>query len=210
MSHDAGVWAAAIATLAAFSYLTGADNPVWLVAEHVYMALAFGYTVAYTWQNTLHPIVVGGPTSPGIATGAWWLIIPVLFALLVYLRYSPTWRWVARYPMSLWLGYGAGVILANVPKTFMGQVVASFYPLWGPKPLATYIDGWVLLLTLLGTLAYFFFTVERRGRAMKVAAGVGRWTLMVALGASFASTVLFRWTLAYGQVTFLVHTWLGL
>jgi hypothetical protein len=210
VSTDPGVWAAAVATLMVFSYLLDADNPAWLLIEHIYMALAFGYTIAYAWQNTLRPLFVGARTSPGIATGAWWLAIPVLFALLVYLRYFPRWRWVARYPMSLWLGYGAGVILANVPKTFMGQVVASFYPLWGHLKASTYLNGWVLLITLLGTLAYFFFTVERRGAAMKLGSAIGRWTLMVALGASFASTLLFRWTLAYGRFDFLLHTWLGL
>jgi hypothetical protein len=86
VSHDAGTWAAAIATLAVFSYLVDAGNPFWLLAEHVYMALAFGYTVAYTWQNTLRPIVVGSAASPGIGTGAWWLLVPIAFALLVYLR----------------------------------------------------------------------------------------------------------------------------
>lgn len=210
MSTDAGVWAAAIGTLMVFSYMIDATNPAWLLVEHIYMALAFGYTIAYSWQNTLRPIIVGAKTSPGIETGAWWLVLPVLFALLVYARYIPRLRWMARYPMSLWLGYGAGVILANVPKTFMGQVVASFYPLWGHAKVSTYINGWILLITLLGTLAYFFFTVERKGTGIKLGASIGRWTLMVALGASFASTLLFRWTLAFGRVDFLLHTWLKL
>jgi len=76
--------------------------------------------------------------------------------------------------------------------------------------VSTYINGWILLITLLGTLAYFFFTVERKGTGIKLGASIGRWTLMVALGASFASTLLFRWTLAFGRVDFLLHTWLKL
>ncbi len=185
-------------------------GPGELVAQHVDMPLAFDSTVAYTWQNTRRPIPGGTAASPGMATGAWWLVLPILFALLVYPRYGPRRRWVARYPMSLWLGCGAGVIPANMPKTFMGQVVASFHPLWGNEPITTYINGWIPLIALLGTLAYFLFTVARKGSAMRLGAGIGRWTLMSALGASFAATVLFRWTLAHGQVRFPVQKWLGL
>jgi hypothetical protein len=208
MSATAGVWVAALLTLMVYSYLVDYDNPFWLLAEHIYMALAFGYSVAYAWQTSIAPALLGSPKSPGVVSGAWWYVIPMLVGLLIYARYIPALRWVARYPMSLWLGYGAGMVVANVPKTFLGQVIGSFYPLWGSKPLSTYLNGWILLLTLLGTLMYFFFTVDRERPLIKAGSWLGRWTIMVALGASFASTLLFRWTLAFGRFQFLLHDWL--
>ena len=101
------------------------------------------------------------------------------------------------------MGYGAGYVVAYLPRTLLRQVAASFLTL-------NDLNHLVILAALLGGLLYFSFTLPREPRLVKAAARVGRWAILVALGASFGSAVLYRFTILYGRADFLLHGWLRL
>lgn len=206
---DWGVLAGAICTLAVWTYLADHQNPIWELMQHIYIGLAYGWSVGYYWYTYIGPTFVGtGKGVDSLRTGHWEYIIPIIIGLLVYTRYVPSISWVARYPLSLLLGWGAGYILAFNPPIFIGQITNSFYDLW-TGTLSTSINNWVLLLTLLGTVMYFFFTIRRDANpVMKGGVWLGRWAIMVALGAAFGNTVLYRYNLFYARVHYILGDWL--
>ena len=67
----------------------------------------------------------------------------------------------------------------------------------------------LLVLGLLGTLSYFFFSMKHRG-VLGGLARVGVVFIMVGFGASFGYTVMSRISLLIGRVGFLLHDWLHL
>ena len=52
--NDPWVWIEAIMTLAILSYLYK-DNPVYKLAEHLFIGVAAGYYVAIEWHNVFLP-----------------------------------------------------------------------------------------------------------------------------------------------------------
>jgi hypothetical protein len=194
----AAVWVAALLTLAVLSYLWR-DNPVWRLVEHLYLGLAAGYGLGYTWHNFLRPVLAGDV----LQRHQWQELLPLALGVLIYGRYVKGLEWLARFPIAVWVGYGAGYVVAYLPRTLLRQVAASFVSLGDLNHLA-------LVACLVGGLVYFSFTLPREHPAVRAAAGVGRWAILVALGASFGSAVLYRFSILYGRFDFLLHTWMRL
>jgi hypothetical protein len=198
MSGPLAVWTGALLTLAVLSYLY-ADNPAWRVTEHLYVGLAAGYGLGYTWQNYLRPVLQTQLPAPG----GWIWLLPLALGALLYARYVPRLEWLSRFPLGVWIGYGAGYILAYLPRVVVGQVTGSMVDLSSLTHLA-------LMVCLLGAFATFVFTLPDRSGPLRAAGRVGRYAILVALGVAFGGAVLYRFTLLYGRIQFLVHGWLGL
>jgi hypothetical protein len=63
---------------------------------------------------------------------------------------------------------------------------------------------------VLGTLAYFFFSIPSEssiGKATKTLGAVGRWTMMIAFGSAFGNTVMTRMNLFIGVYKNLLRDW---
>jgi len=67
----------------------------------------------------------------------------------------------------------------------------------------------VLIVGLLATLVYFFFSLEHRGFTGKTAK-LGIYFLMISFGASYGFTVMARISLALDRLRFLFEDWLGI
>ena len=65
-----------------------------------------------------------------------------------------------------------------------------------------------MILGVITTLVYFFFSKEHKGLLGKTAS-VGIWFIMIAFGASFVYTVMARISLLIGRMNFLLYDWLG-
>ncbi|HEY3314752.1 MAG TPA: hypothetical protein VGL40_05640 [Bacillota bacterium] len=207
------VWVAAICTLAIFSYVWK-ENPVFRLAEYVFVALATANGVVMVFDSFLKPFF-----RNEIAEGGHYLLlIPFAVGLLIYTRYLPGLGWLSRIPMSIWVGYGAGYVLAWSPQPLFVQLRDTFvhfyqtYP-GGPRAghfwLGATVNQVLFFVGVVGTLMYFFFTVERKGRLMRWSSSIGRWTIMLALGAAFGTAVQGRMSLLIGRIQFILGTWLG-
>jgi hypothetical protein len=197
LSTTIGIWVAAILTIFAWTYLYG-DNPLWRIVEYLYVGLAVGYMVGTSILDYVWPTV-----ARDIPHGHWEYVIPAVIGLLVYFRYGKTSAWLARYPIAVLVGYGAGYQLGFQPRTLLGQIAGSFYQL-------NKFDNWVITVLLLGGLLYFFFTLGKNNPVVKGGSWVGRYGIVLALGASFGSTLLYRYTLFYGRALFILRDWLHL
>ena len=196
-AHPLATWTAAVCTLAVFSYLYR-DNALWRAVEHLYVGLSAGYGLGYGWHNYLGPIIL----TDMLQRHQYAYALPILFGLVVFLRYVRGGDSIARLPLGLWVGYGAGYALTYLPRTLWLQITGSWLP----------PDDWanvLVLATLVGGLCYFLFTVGRSGPIGRFAQ-FGRYAIMLALGASFGGAVLYRYTIFLGRMAFLLKGWLRL
>ncbi len=198
-------WVSAILTLFIFSFLYG-DNPFYRFAEHLYVGVSVGYSIAITWHNFFYPDLV----LPLFKQGNLFYLIPFLLGLLYFSIFFNRFSWLMRIPMGFVLGYGAGVAIpavlqANIIKQMQGTFLT-------PNILARtdlLIWGIISLTGVVATVIYFFFSREQKG-VTKGLANLGIIFLMIGFGASFGYTVMARVSLLLGRIQFLLRDWLGL
>ncbi len=192
-----------IAALFTFSILTliWRENPVFRFAEHLLLGLAAAHTMIVTLDNFIKPTV----KNEIIGKGQWYYILPLLFGALIYLRYVPKINWVARYPVSWFVGYGAGYVLALTPRPLLTQITDTFISLDS-------VDTILYFLITIITVSYFFLTAKWKestnfGRTLDLWA---RRVIMVGLGASFGNVVLGYISRMLDRLSFIFIDWLGL
>jgi len=180
MSETIGIWIAAGLTLLVFSFLYK-DNPFYRFAEHLYVGVSVGYTIAQVWYETVVKLV----WYPMKQEGDFTVLIPTAIGLLMFSRFIPKYRWLIRWPLAFMIGVSAG---ASIPRSIQSlifkQMEATIQPL-------TSINLIIIVLGLLFTLIYFYFSVEHKG-AVGVASKIGIFFLMVSFGAAFGYTVMAR------------------
>ena len=186
-----GTLAAAFLTLAIFSFLYR-ENPFFRFAEHLLVGLSAGYFTVIAVQGTLAPKVL----EP-FESGDWWVAIPFVLILLILGRLTEKTRPASRIPLAMVIGAGAGLAVpALLQARILVQMAASMKPLDSASAV-------LILLGLVATLIYFFFSREHKGWWGRLAA-VGTWYLMIFFGATFGNTVMSRISLLIGRLEFLL------
>ncbi|MCD6118719.1 hypothetical protein J7K50_02660 [bacterium] len=213
-----GYWIAVGLTLCMLSFLYK-DNPFFKLAEHLYLGISNGYWLVYVWQAVIKPELLGRiiPTyifDPLEQTelynqdANYLFILPGLLGLFLLLRLIPALGWLSRWSLAFYIGWGAGVAIPTYMANYiLRQATATFTPLFGMgngEPYSFYINNWLIFVGVLSALVYFFFSVEHKGVVGHVSK-VGIWTLMLAFGASFGSTVMARVSLFIGRARFLIE-----
>ncbi len=200
----------AVLTLSVYSFLYK-DNPFYKFAEHLVVGISAGYYLVIYYFNFIQPNVVApvfllrfGDEVIGFGSSTWWLaLIPGLLGLLLYTRFFPKVGWIGRWSLGIYVGGYAGLSLSpTMQARVLNQISANALPL-------TSVTNVFLIVGLLGTLTYFFFSMKHKG-VLGVMARVGIVFLMVGFGASFGYTVMSRVSLLIGRVGFLLQDWLHL
>jgi len=199
------IWVAAVGTLAIYSILYK-ENPVYRMAEHVFIGAATAYGVFVTWTQILKP-----QWWDKITHGEWYWMFALIAGSMFYFIYSKKHVWISRIIFGTLLGLIAGAAFKGFAGINIDRIYASFKPLHGagmtPGDVA---NNGVFIVVLLAVMAYFFFSFEHRSRLTSAPSKLGRWFLMFAFGAMFGSTVMARMSLLIGRVYFLLHDWLGI
>jgi hypothetical protein len=214
-----GIWIAAILTLAIYSFLYK-DNPVYRFAESLLIGLSVGFLLVTAFETTIFPKAfapVGGAFGEVFIKGnfghfglIFWALIPVALGLLMFARFVPKYGWVSRIALALYIGFGAGAsIPANMQSYILRQIEATIRPFLGDLTFWTFINALIILVGLISTLFYFFFSKAHTGAFGKVTK-LGTYFLMIFFGATFGYTVMARISLLIGRLTFLLRDWLGL
>ena len=207
-SHDIGVWIAALLTLGIFSFLYK-DNPVYKFCEHLFVGVSAGYYVVLTWNSSVNPNLIQPLFTSFASDRHYLLIIPLVLGIMLFSRFFPRGDWLSRWPIAFVLGvYPALRITGFGQGDFVEQIHGTILPLWVPGHLGTTIGNLLLVVGLLCTLIFFFFSKEHKG-AMGGTARLGIYFLMVSFGASYGYTVMARVSLLIGRVMFLLDDWLG-
>lgn len=218
--NSVGTIVAVVLTVMVFSYLLG-DNPVFRLAEHILIGVSVGWAVLQIFFNLLVPAftyVINNSRTGGLD---WWLyLVPLVLGLLLLLRPVRGAKPVTNLIMALVIGTVAALGLAGaLSGTLLPQVGATMLPLNS----GDVVGRVVLLLGTILALWYFQFTIFRiepsygdpaaPGQKPDVAPGgvlgrvqvVGRWGIMLAFGAVFASVFLTYFAALVDRLLFLIN-----
>ena len=222
-----GAWMATGLTLFIFSFLFK-DNPLFKLAEHLYVGVSVGYTIVKAYDTVIVHLIV----KPIVEQGEITLLIPVAIGVLMLTRYVPKAAWMSRYAFAFIVGLGAGLAIPRTISAFiLKQIEDTVRPLVsmaGADGLtfsmnllnpASNLNAIIILVGVSSGLFYFFFSIEHSGPG-KVVARTGILFLMIAFGAAFGYTVMARMSLLIGRLTDLIEfsdpsygrptLWLGL
>ncbi len=211
-----GTIIAAILTFMVWSYLLG-DNPAFRIAEHLFVGIAVGYAVVVAWFNVVQPAHFGAvaPQSPALAA------VPLVLCLLLMAKVRPAWSAVGNIAVAFLVGVGAALAVGGALFGTLGPQVAATASLsldpadYGDtQPALASPFLWQNLAVLVGTVGtffYFTFNTQPQGPLggfretfTRFWSGIGRWVIMMMLGALFANTVTSRIALLIGRVQWLL------
>jgi hypothetical protein len=225
-----GVWVAALLTLAIFSFLYR-DNPVYKLAEHIFIGISAGYFVALEYHNVFipnlwNPLVAGLRQIEvhRLAFPNMLLLIPFGLGILLFTRFHPRIAWLSRWSMAAMIGAYSGLaIIGALQGDLVAQIRANMMPLYSTGAVSALraaggvdlffgvlavLSNPLIITGLICTLIYFFFSREHRS-GLGAASKLGVWFLMISFGASFGYTVMSRVSLLIGRLHFLLSDWLG-
>jgi len=230
VSTDPWVWVGVILTFCIYSFLYR-DNPFYKFGEHLFVGVANAFTLTFMFHRIIMPILVDPfvtaireSATEGMQLSHWnpyatdanfLVIIPGLIGCFYFARFIPNYAWLVRIPIGLFMGYYVG---RSVPAYLEGSVFPQMrativtqdaFSVAGGGGMLNGIFAIVILIGVLGTLTYFFFSKEHKG-VVKYGAQLGIIFVMVGFGASFGFTVMARVSLAIGRFVFILRDWLGI
>ncbi len=207
-----GAWVAVGLTLFILTFLYE-DNPLFKLAEHLYVGVSVGYVIVKAYDTVLMRLIF----KPIVEEGEWSLLIPVLIGLLMLARYVPKLTWLSRYAFAFVVGVGSGLAIPRVISSYiLRQVEDTVRPLLAVTDAggfrftynlfdpSSHLNAVVLLVGVVSVLFYFFFSIEHSG-PVHMAARTGILFLMVSFGAAFGYTVMARMSLLIGRLTDLIE-----
>lgn len=207
-----GAWVATGLTLFIFSFLYK-DNPVFKVAEHLYVGVSVGYTIVKTYDTVIVHLI----WKPIAENHEWMLLVPVFIGLLMLTRYVPKASWLSRYAFAFIVGVGSGLAIPRTISSFiLKQIEDTIRPLltlvpgegvsftWNLLSPVSGVNAIIILVGVCSVLFYFFFSIDHTGPG-KAVARTGVVFLMIAFGAAFGYTVMARMSLLIGRLTDLIE-----
>ena len=137
------------------------------------------------------------------------LILPLILGVFMLGRFFDKTSSLSRISIAVMIGSGAGVAIpAMLYRRTLLQLSATVTPLIDANGLPN-ISGLVVIIGLLCTLSYFYFSREHKGYFGK-AAKLGTYFLMVFFGTTFGYTVMSRMSTFIGRMEFLLTDFLKL
>lgn len=207
-----GAWVATGLTLFIFSFLYK-DNPLFKLAEHLYVGVSVGYTIVKAYDTVIVHLIV----KPIFEQGEFTLLIPVVIGLLMLTRYAPKAAWMSRYAFAFIVGVGSGLAIPRTISSFiLKQIEDTVRPLLSLTSNdgitfsmnllnpASNLNAIIILIGVSSVLFYFFFSIEHHGPGRMVAR-TGVIFLMISFGAAFGYTVMARMSLLIGRLTDLIE-----
>jgi hypothetical protein len=207
-----GAWVATGLTLFILTFLYQ-DNPLFKLAEHLYVGISVGYAIVKTYDTVVIRLIY----EPMVKQGDWWLLIPLAIGALMLTRYVPKAAWMSRIAFAFVVGVGSGLAIPRVISSYiLKQIEDTVRPLaflatdgsttftYSLLNPASNLNAIVLLIGVVSVLFYFFFSVEHTGPG-KAVARTGIIFLMIAFGAAFGYTVMARMSLLIGRLTDLIE-----
>lgn len=206
-----GAWISIFLTICIFSYLYG-DNPVYKLAEHLFVGVSIGVAVIETWFATLYPNLVAKllelPAHPGDIE-LWSYFVPLILLVLLFFKLSNKLSYLARIPIAFLVAAFAAIKVTGEARSNLLRQLGDSIPdlpavyaqhgFWNWEANGAGVFSSLLIVVGLGScLFYFYFSAPHTG-VLKPISRFAVWVLMVAFGASFGLTVMGRVTLAFGR-----------
>lgn len=193
-----GIWVALLLMFMVYSYPLWKENIAYRFAEHTMIGVGFGISIVQAIR-----LIRDSAVTP-LMQGTTHLIIPIILGLALYFQFFRSTRWISRYTLSLLVGVGTGIAAVGV---IHAQVVAQILGVIKPPTSPSLIDWFnyaFIGIGLLCTASYFILTREHKG-PLYAPTKIGRYLIMLGLGAYFGNTVMFRETMLAGRVEYMLR-----
>jgi hypothetical protein len=185
-----------ILTIMVFSYMIG-DNPLFRFAIYLFIGVSSGYAATVVWHYVLLPRLT--PPLSDINQLILW-VIPLIFSISLLAKLFPSASWIGNFAMAVLVGVGAAAAIGGaligtlLPQAQAAMNVFDLSPtVGGANPGVRLLEGIVMLLGTVFTLASFHFSVGRApdgtpkpNRILEGIAAVGRVFIAITLGVLFA------------------------
>ena len=205
-------------TLLIFSYLIG-DNPLFRTAVYIFVGVSSGYIAAVAWWQVIYPRLVY-PLVFGSMLEKGFMLVPLIGAVLIFMKISPRLAGMARIAMAFMVGVGAAVTIAGaLAGTLIPQVTGTInaFDLTAADSrninfFEALFNGAVILAGTIFTLTYFHFgarpkadgSMHRLG-LIEMSAWVGRIFIGITLGAVFAGVFAAALTALIERIVSLIN-----
>lgn len=228
--------AGALATIGLYSVLYK-ETKFYRFVEHVFLGLAAGFTIVAVWKDTLrenwYDQLVGRTTEADSIAGYWPYGLLLAIGMMGYMVFSKKHNWISRIPINVIIGLWAGQQVQVFWRQWGPQLSASMQPIipttWeqftvpsaeGVDPVraaeiarhvypAAAINNLLIFITTVSVLSYFLFSFDVKNKVLAKTNTLGRWLLMIGLGAIFGSTVMMRFTLVIDRMFFIFIEFIG-
>ncbi len=193
------VWVAAGLTVAVLSYVLYRENPVYRVAEALFVGVSLGNVVVMAVRS-----LVSSGVNP-LLGGDLLLAVPVALGLLLFTIYSKRLGKLSQWPVAVMSGVGVGLAIRGAAHTYIyDQIKASITPIVVAGNAIGTLNAVLVLAGVVSTLAYFLFTVEGGANGARVKTA-GRYFMMLFFGAMFGQVAMTRITYITGRAQFLIQ-----
>lgn len=193
-----GLWTGWVLMLTIYSYPLYKENPVYRFSEHMYIAIMLAVSLItnfnYVMRTCITPLMQGNIT----------MIIPLIVGIMIYAMLIPDYRWVSRYPVALLVGAGFGLGIRGTIGPNIQDAIISTITAPSGGGIMEWINFLYIAVGLICSLMYFLLTYEHSG-PLQAPTRIGRLFIMIALGAYFGNTVLFRFTMLTGRAQFFLQ-----
>ena len=120
-----GGWVAAGLTLFILTFLYQ-DNPLFKLAEHLYVGISVGYAIVKTYDTVVMRLIY----EPMVKQGDWSLLVPLAIGALMLTRYVPKAAWMSRIAFAFVVGVGSGLAIPRVISSYiLKQIEDTVRPL---------------------------------------------------------------------------------
>jgi len=207
MAGIIGGWLSVFFTLAIMSFLYK-DNPIYKLAEHVYVGVAAGYLFVLAVVHTIKPNFWDcvAPLFTAAPGGQWVRLGAGIFGIMFLLRLHKKTSWVSSFPLAVMVGTFAALRMTGLANSdLVGQLHGTIDCLnykgislfeWGKPSL---INNLLIIGGVISVLSYFFFSLEHRG-VLKFTGKTGIYFLMITFGSSYGYTVMARVSVLIGRI----------
>ncbi len=174
------------------------ENPAFRLAEHIMVGATVGHAVVLAVFQVRDLAWI--KFYRGITTGAiesLLYIIPMILGLLLYFQFSARYRYMSRVSIALMLAVGLVLSIRGlIPVNVIGQIKGALTPLRSIEAVA-YVIGVVCVLL-------YFVYEERTSRFVGPLPKIGRYVLMLTMGAYFANAIMGRVSIVIGTLSSLL------
>lgn len=227
MNYELFKAAAGVACVIGLYSVLWRENKFYRAVEHLFLGLAAGYMLVALWKETLFELwfkkMVGSPADGATAAvpGYWAYAILLPIGLMGYTVFSKKINWMSKVPIGIIIGFWAGQQVQIFWNKWGPGIKDSMKPImptvWGLVPSGKGVDkaevanniyasqalsNLVFVVTFVCVLSYFFFSFDIKNKVLKSMNTMGRWLLMIGLGAIFGSTVMGRFMLVIDRMSF--------
>ena len=187
-----------IFTLMIFSYVFG-DNALFRVALHIFIGVAAGYAAVVAFYNVIWPQMLI-PIIFGSQSERLFVLFPLVLGGLLLFKISTRFNSLGNPAVAYLVGVGVATVIGGaVLGTLFPQILATInlFDMQAPggadNALWQFIQGSVIMVGTISTLAYFHFGVRsgtdqnpKRAKWIDVLALIGQVFIAITLGALFA------------------------